>query len=75
MQDGLVYLENRLLETMNVSNQYLEMEKSQQKKEIDSRIGLYRPETAKEYKIKGRTVFLVDDGADRNLLLSPPAGG
>ena len=63
MQDGLVYLENRLLETMNVSNQYLEMEKSQQKKEIDRRIGLYRPETAKEYKIKGRTVFLVDDGA------------
>jgi predicted phosphoribosyltransferase len=26
-------------------------------------MGLYRPETAKEYKIRGRTVFLVDDGA------------
>lgn len=63
MQDGSVYLENTLLESMNVSNQYLEMEISEQKKEIHRRMGLYRPETAKEYKIKGRTVILVDDGA------------
>jgi predicted phosphoribosyltransferase/dienelactone hydrolase len=63
MQDGSVYLEDILVESMNVSNQYLEMEKSEQKKEIDRRMGLYRPERAKEYKIKGRTVFLVDDGA------------
>ena len=63
MQDGSVYLENTLLESMNISKQYLETEKSEQKKEINRRMGLYRPETAKEYKIKGRTVFLVDDGA------------
>ena len=63
MQDGAVYLEDRLLKSMNISNQYLEMEISEQKKEIDRRMGLYRPGRAKEYKIKGRTVFLVDDGA------------
>jgi putative phosphoribosyl transferase len=63
MQDGSVYLEDRFLESMNVSNQYLEMEKSEQKKEIDRRMGLYRPERDREYKINGRTVFLVDDGA------------
>jgi putative phosphoribosyl transferase len=59
---------------MNVSNQYLEMEKSQQKKEIDRRIGLYRPEKAKEYKIKGRTVFLVDDGAATGATIIAAAG-
>ena len=63
MQDGSVYLENTLVESMNVSNQYLEMEKSEQKKEIDRRMGLYRPERDKEYNIKGRTVILIDDGA------------
>src|SRR5215211_1508779 len=63
MQDGSVYLENTLLESMNISNQYLETEKSEQKKEIDRRMGLYRPETDKEYNIKGRTVILTDDGA------------
>ena len=63
MQDGSMYFENNLVESMNVSDQYLEMEKSVQKKEIDRRMGLYRPETAKEYNIKGRTVILVDDGA------------
>jgi predicted phosphoribosyltransferase len=74
MQDGSVYVENRLVESMNVSNQYLEMEKSQQKKEIDRRMGLYRPERAKEYKIKGRTVFLVDDGAATGATVIAAAG-
>jgi putative phosphoribosyl transferase len=63
MQDGSVYLEDTLVKSMNVSNQYLETEKSEQKKEIDRRMGLYRPETDKEYNIKGRTVILIDDGA------------
>jgi predicted phosphoribosyltransferase/dienelactone hydrolase len=63
MQDGSVYLVRESVESMNVSNQYLEMEKLEQLKEIDRRMRQYRPETTKEYKIKGRTVFLVDDGA------------
>jgi putative phosphoribosyl transferase len=63
MQDGSVYLVKESVESMNVSNQYLEMEKLEQLKEIDRRMRQYRPETTKEYKIKGRTVFLVDDGA------------
>ncbi|HEU0143863.1 MAG TPA: alpha/beta family hydrolase, partial [Nitrososphaera sp.] len=63
MQDGSVYLENKLVKSMNVSNEYLEMEISEQKREIHRRMGLYRPETAKGYKIEDRTVVLVDDGA------------
>ena len=74
MQDGSVYLEKTLLESMNVSNQYLEMEKSEQKKEIDRRMGLYRPETDKEYNIKGRTVILVDDGAATGATIIAAAG-
>jgi putative phosphoribosyl transferase len=74
MQDGSVYLEERLVESMNVSNQYLEMEKSEQKKEIDRRMGLYRPERDKEYKIKGRIVFLVDDGAATAATIISAAG-
>lgn len=62
MQDGSVYLDSNLVESMKISNEYLEMEKSEQKKEIDRRMGLYRPEP-REYKIKGRTVIIVDDGA------------
>jgi putative phosphoribosyl transferase len=62
-QDGSVRLEKTLVEALNVSDQYLEMEKSEQKKEIDRRMGLYRPDRNKEYKIKGKIVFLVDDGA------------
>jgi putative phosphoribosyl transferase len=74
MQDGSVYLEKRLIESMSVSNQYLEMEISEQKKEIDRRMRLYRPETAKEYKIKGRTVLLVDDGAATGATIIAAAG-
>jgi putative phosphoribosyl transferase len=74
MQDGSVYLENRLVRSMNVSNQYLEMEISEQKKEIHRRMGLYRPETAKEYKIKGRTVVLVDEGAATGATIIAAAG-
>jgi predicted phosphoribosyltransferase/dienelactone hydrolase len=62
MQDGSVYLDSNLVESMKISNEYIEMEKSEQKKEIDRRMALYRPQP-KEYNIKGRTVILVDDGA------------
>jgi putative phosphoribosyl transferase len=74
MQDGSVYLENKLVESMKVSNQYLEMEKSEQKKEIGRRMSMYRPETAKEYKIKGRTVILIDDGAATGATIIAAAG-
>lgn len=37
-----LYIENILVESMSGSNLYLEMDKSQQKKEIDRRMGLYR---------------------------------
>jgi putative phosphoribosyl transferase len=62
MQDGSVYLDADLVESLEVSNEYIEMEKAEQKKEIDRRMALYRPQP-REYKFNDRTVILVDDGA------------
>lgn len=62
MQDGSVYLDNSLIQSLNLSNEYLQSEKLEQKKEIDRILALYRPGT-KEYRIKHKIVILADDGA------------
>jgi putative phosphoribosyl transferase len=62
MHDGSVYLDTSTLRTQNdISNEYIDMEKLEQKKETERRLSLYRPYTV-EYKIRDRTVILVDDG-------------
>ena len=61
MHDDSVYLDMPTLRKNDISNQYIDMEKLEQKKEIERRLSLYRPYTL-EYKIKDRTVILVDDG-------------
>ena len=62
MQDGSVYLDASTLQTENdISNEYIDMEKLEQKKEMERRLAMYRPYSG-EYKIRDRTVILVDDG-------------
>jgi putative phosphoribosyl transferase len=62
MQDGSVYLDISTLQTQNdISNEYIDMEKLEQKKEMERRLTMYRPYTV-EYKIRDRAVILVDDG-------------
>ena len=62
MHDGSVYLDNSTLETQhNISGEYIDMEKLKKKKEMEHRLSLYRPRR-REYKIRDRTVILVDDG-------------
>jgi putative phosphoribosyl transferase len=63
MHDGSLYLDSLTLQTqdVNISNKYIEMEKSEQKKEMERRLSMYRPHS-REYKIRDRTVVLVDDG-------------
>ena len=62
MHDGSLYLETPALEALNdISEKYLEMETREQKKEIQRRLNVYRP-SPREYKIKDRTIILVDDG-------------
>jgi putative phosphoribosyl transferase len=63
MHDGSVYLDTSTFGTQNVdiSNEYIDLEKLEQKKEIERRLSVYRP-LSREYKIRDRTVILVDDG-------------
>jgi putative phosphoribosyl transferase len=62
MHDGSVYLEKSILETQHdISREYIDMKKLDKKKEMEHRLSLYRPH-ARDYKIRGRTVILVDDG-------------
>jgi putative phosphoribosyl transferase len=62
MHDNAVYLDTSNLEReKDISNEYINMEISEQRKEMERRLRLYRP-SGREYKIKDRTVILVDDG-------------
>jgi putative phosphoribosyl transferase len=63
MHDGSLYLDSSTLQTQNdnISNNYIETEKWEQKKEMERRLSMYRP-YSREYKIRHRTVILVDDG-------------
>ena len=62
MHDGSVYLDNSTLETQHdISGEYIDMEKLKKQKEMEHRLSLYRPRVG-EYKIRDRTVILVDDG-------------
>jgi len=62
MHDGSVYLGTSSLKTHHdISDEYIAMEKLEQKKEIERMLRLYRPNN-REYKIKDRIVILVDDG-------------
>jgi putative phosphoribosyl transferase len=62
MHDDSLYLDTSTLQIQNdISNEYIDMEKLEQKKEMERRLSMYRP-YSREYKIKNRTVILVDDG-------------
>jgi putative phosphoribosyl transferase len=61
MQDDSVYLDLSLVESMNISAEYIETEKMEQKKEIERRMAVYGIKL-KDYKIKGKIVILIDDG-------------
>jgi predicted phosphoribosyltransferase len=61
MQDRTAYLNRRLIQTLQVSPEYIDTEISRQVQEIQRRISLYRP-ALKPYSIAGRSVVIVDDG-------------
>jgi predicted phosphoribosyltransferase/dienelactone hydrolase len=62
MHDGSVCLDTSSLKTQHdISDEYIALEKLEQKKEIERRLRVYRPNN-REYKIEDRIVILVDDG-------------
>jgi putative phosphoribosyl transferase len=62
MHDGSVYLDISTMKThQDISDEYIDMEKLQQKKEMERMLSVYRLHSG-EYKIRDRTTILVDDG-------------
>jgi putative phosphoribosyl transferase len=64
MEDGSLYLDDFLVNSLKISQEYIEKEKQEQLQEIERRKALFRPSSNnnKEYNIKDRSVVLVDDG-------------
>ncbi|HJU78148.1 MAG TPA: phosphoribosyltransferase family protein [Nitrososphaeraceae archaeon] len=62
MDKDTVYLNEYVVKALRVPQDYIEIEKESQIREISRRSSLYRPKQD-EYNIKNKTIILVDDGA------------
>lgn len=62
MDKDTVYLNEYVVKALKVPQEYIEIEKESQIREITRRSALYRPKQD-EYNIKNKTIILVDDGA------------
>ena len=60
-EDGTVLLDNRLVERLQVSEEYLKQQSDAQKREIHRRLYLYRGDVSYP-SLENRDVILVDDG-------------
>ncbi|HEX2408476.1 MAG TPA: phosphoribosyltransferase family protein [Nitrososphaeraceae archaeon] len=68
MEDGSTFIDERVVDALSISNEYIEQEKDRQLKEIRRRALVYKnSENLLDYSNKindqNRTVILVDDGA------------
>jgi putative phosphoribosyl transferase len=62
-EDGSDYVDSNLIKKLQISQSYLEREKSEQLEEIKRMSCMYRPaKDARIEEMKGKTVILVDDG-------------
>ena len=57
------YLNDELIKELEVSQEYIEKEKTRQTREIKRRQSLYRHNLKKGYDVEDKVVILVDDGA------------
>jgi predicted phosphoribosyltransferase len=65
-EGGPLYLNQKRINELQISKQYIEGEKLEQEAEIAYRISVYHGNTittAKNFEVRGRTVVLVDDGS------------
>ncbi|MEW6002550.1 MAG: phosphoribosyltransferase [Nitrospirota bacterium] len=60
-ETGTIFLNERIISTYGVSNEYVESEISRQEKEISRRVKLYRQEKSIR-ELEGKIIILVDDG-------------
>jgi predicted phosphoribosyltransferase len=61
-EDGTVYIDQKLVNSLQISQEYIEKEKSQQMKQIKDKAHIYHT-VIRESKIEGKIIILVDDGA------------
>lgn len=61
MQDRTTYLNENVIQSLRIPNEYLEGEIDRQVQELQRRISLYRP-ASRPYNISGRSVVIADDG-------------
>jgi predicted phosphoribosyltransferase len=62
MADGSIYLDDFMVQSLKVSQEYIKQEKQEQLQEIERRTILYRLDNKNKGNIKDKTVILVDDG-------------
>ena len=62
MKDGTIHLDNFMINSLKISNDYLENEKNIKIKEIEQKETLYGKQIEGN-KIKSKNIILVDDGA------------
>jgi len=60
--DGTIVLNHQLVETLGISESYINEEAKRQIQEIERRMRKYRGEKRPYLTLKGKTVILVDDG-------------
>jgi predicted phosphoribosyltransferase len=61
-QGGARIVNERAVEALNISEEYIERVAAQENREIERRLKLLRGEGRPEPEVQGRTVILVDDG-------------
>ncbi len=73
MEDGTTYIDKKMINKLNISDDYLENEILVQREEINRRCMMYRAETSYDHGIIDKIVILVDDGAATGATLTAAA--
>ena len=64
MEDDTKYLDQKILDKLKISEEYIQNQTSLTKKEIRRRAAIYSGKMGRNYEIKDKTVILIDDGAE-----------
>jgi putative phosphoribosyl transferase len=68
MEDGTTFIDERIVDALSISNEYIQQEKERQLQEVRRRALVYRNSEnllnySNEINVENKTVILVDDGA------------
>ena len=63
MEDDTKYLDQKILHSLKISEEYIQNQTSLTKKKIKTKAAIYSGKMGRNYEIKDKTVILIDDGA------------